>query len=1107
MFDRLSAHLLWMWVILFLSVSLKVEAVEIEDGRKSVASHASYYESSDSSLTVEEALAIKRSGGYTKSSDTRFQFGYSDSEYWIYLPLTNQSESDRIILEIPYPPLDYLDVFVISEGEVNQTLVSGDRYPYEDRSLRTRNHVFEMTIEQGERAEVLMRVRSSSSLLLPMYAYSSSEYIEQMSMSQLWMGLYYGIALGLFLYNLFLYFFIKDNIYIKYLFYVLFNCLFMASLDGLLSPLFSAGLEWQNKRIYVFGFIMAAFLTHFSVHYLEVRKTNPRLSQLLDLTFYLFATLSFAFLFMDIKMVTRIFTTGSGIAAFGVLLVGLYRWRQGYRPAIFFVTGMGTLLMGVLATSLGARDILVDYSMAPKIMKVGTILELLLFSAGLADRINQERTQRLKAEKVSTENEKYAREQEKRLRISEQKRREGLALEVKKRTLDLEKAKNDAERATQSKSQFLAAMSHEIRTPMNGVLGMLELLTHSELKKDQRRIINVIEGSAKSLLQIINDILDFSKIEAGKLDIEYSDTDIASIIESAISSQAITAHNKGLSFRVWIDPGLARVAKTDQVRLRQILSNLISNAIKYTESGHVSVFAEAGSIENTGRQVIKLQVRDTGIGVSEENQKKLFQPFVQAEESTTRRFGGTGLGLVICRRLAELMDAKISMTSVEGKGTSVTFRHAVEVVEASSRPNLPEAMSITLIADNPFMRKIITTYCEKWGVQCIDKTALAEDQQALLGIFQTDSSDAILVSEHLLKVRYDIQRSAAEWVSENRAGKTLLLQDLPEWGGGASGNEVFNLSGNPLLPGDFVRALQEVAGWSVSDDAETEITSKALVPFDRAVAIECGQLVLVVEDHPVNQQVIQQQMRLLGYLCEIAENGREGFAAWQSGDYALIFTDIHMPIMDGYELVSAIREQEQKEGMDRTPVIALTANALSGEALKCKEAGMDDYLSKPVELQTMKGMITRYLPERRVTGKTKGALQAPEQAAEAGSGQPGDERLYDLSEMIDLFGDKESVYPMVSGFIESTRQDIDALGAAFGQPDKYRIGEIAHRLKSALKAIGSREVARTADHIETMAGSGNDLQAETLTAFTSDLEAIIGDLQAEFAEEAVPRSS
>ncbi|MGV8943918.1 ATP-binding protein [Thermomonas sp.] len=526
----------------------------------------------------------------------------------------------------------------------------------------------------------------------------------------------------------------------------------------------------------------------------------------------------------------------------------------------------------------------------------------------------------------------------------------------------LERALRDSEArardASKAKSAFLAAMSHEIRTPMIGVTGMIEVLSLTPLDTEQRHSLNVIQASAEALLRIIGDILDFSKIEAGRLEIDAVATALPALLRSVVANHAGSASSKGLSLECQIDPKVGPAHITDPVRIRQIVGNFLSNAIKFTESGRVvAVLEVVGSDPQDGAHgsdELVFRVTDTGIGVSEQAQARLFQPFSQAEADTTRRFGGTGLGLAISRRLAELMDGTVEMESAPGAGTTMRLR-------------------IKLL----------------------------------------------------------------------RAPASLASSSGP----------------NALTPGFSPRRLPTV------EAAEDE-----------------RSLVLLVDDHPTNRQVIQRQLALAGYASETAEDGIEGLERWRSGRYALLLSDVHMPRMDGYQLARTVREEEAHSGKPRTPIVALTAAALKGEAERCLAAGMDDYMAKPVSIPTMGACLQRWLPHTASAQPVSAELGISIQVAnnqrvitaEAGLPQLAHPPTLEITVLTELTGGDPAEAAMLLGeFLESTRDDLAQLETMRRDGDLQGLTRQAHKIKGAAKIVGAMELADAAAMLEAAGRTGD----------------------------------
>ena len=531
--------------------------------------------------------------------------------------------------------------------------------------------------------------------------------------------------------------------------------------------------------------------------------------------------------------------------------------------------------------------------------------------------------------------------------------------ELNLRNETLRIARDVAERASKAKADFLATMSHEIRTPMNGVIGMLELLGHTSINAEQRELLRAVEDSASVLLQILNDILDFSKLEAGDLRLDETAFEPRTLIDSVMNVMASSAQKKGLRVRTSIDAGIAGELRGDSVRLRQILLNLVNNATKFTERGSVSVRLTLQG-DDSSHQRLRLSVTDTGIGIAKDRQATLFNPFTQAEAWTSRRYGGTGLGLAICRHLAQLMDGSIELTSEPGAGTTVTFELRLPIVqrETAAPANLRGRHAIVRLGS----QDTATAVCEllkSIGVSVENappQQPLREGMAAsLLFIDPLDQLSATQVSTHVV---------------------TVTDEPLRAMGVEAANDRVL-LSANPLRWQSLIRAClvslelepalgQPAASSEMVADPVLPPGSKLLATAQADLPVHRGH-VLVAEDHPISQQLIGRQLALLGLSCDVVDNGQDAYEALSGGDYDLLLTDCNMPTMSGYELASTWRRHEAATPEQRRlPIVAMTANALGGEAIKAREAGMDDVLSKPLQLLPLSRKLGQWLPDQAI---------------------------------------------------------------------------------------------------------------------------------------------
>ena len=906
-------------------------------------------------------------------------FGFTSSAYWARTTITSRLDAPATYyFELKYPILDHVEFYIPDDNGRLKKFISGDNHPFSTRPLNYTYFVFPVTLQPDQSKTCYMRCITTGSMNIPLVLLSPIALAETTSFEYMMLGIYYGLVLVMIIYNLFLYFRINDITYLYYVTFITGFMFFQLGLNGLsFQFLWPYQIWWANNNLPFFIFFAYLFGSLFTRSILHTRHYLPRIDKLLSFYQYLgIGGMLFALVFSysaSIKLAAALcFTLPTHIYC------GIRIMFTGYRPALYYAIAWSVFLIGIVVYAMKTFAILPNTFFTQWASQIGSAWEVTLLAICLADRlyllekekkqVQAEYTTKLEKANIqldetniqlsqaNTELNVYNIDLEKRisertLKLSQSNKR--LRQEARERKLAEEKA----EAANLAKSAFLANMSHEIRTPMNAIIGMSGLALRKNQDSKTEYYLQTIQSSGNTLLKIINDILDFSKIESGKMEIEATPFTLRNILENLTDIFSEKMAKKKVELIISVDKDVPDSLQGDPLRLGQVLINLVNNGLKFTEQGEVHVKINLLNKEADDLTLL-FSISDTGIGISKEQLDKLFISFSQADTSISRQYGGTGLGLAICRQLVELMDGEIKVASTPGQGSTFSFTVVFTTTKKSrdGEKQIPDDIRnarILIAVHNKTVQTSLQNSLTPHGFT-------VETTGSLELIFQSEKNSGLRDFDLILLGNLGDEQKILETLTLIR--KKTSLQKIPVILLTFFGQEYLVRQARsldvdiflqkPVLRGQLLSAIRK--GLKTNHARNLSQTTS---PGQTASPVQGGRI-LLVEDNLINQQIVIELLSSKGIQIVTAENGREAIKAVRNDFYDAVLMDVQMPVMDGMKATRQIRSDGR---FDNLPIIAMTAHATKGVRQRCLEAGMDDFMTKPVEPDILLTTLSRWI--------------------------------------------------------------------------------------------------------------------------------------------------
>ncbi len=908
--------ILFMWLPLTIYANEVLE-VSVNQEKYNLINSAEFFIDKTNRLTLED-VQNDSSLEFKPVLKETLNFGHETSPIWVRSSLINKTMHDKeLYFQIDYARLNHVDFFwKVGNGAWQKHPTVGLNHPYADREIKYRTYVFKFTAPVNEVVELYARVQSTHAVFVPLLITTSSSFNEVSLVDRSIIAAYFGLMIGLIIYNTFIFLSIKDLSYFYYVCFMVCVFYFQFSYHGLHTSFFTNSPWWNDHSIIASIFLTITAGSLFTRHFLHLKEYSILLNRIL----IFLAFISFILTVFSITIGTYYLAT---VASFSGLIfcvmavsVGVILWRSGYKPAKYYLLSWGFLIIGTVVLVLRSLNLIPTIAFSQWAFLAGSAGEAVLLSFAMAYRINV-----LEHEKDESE-----------------------------------KAVIRAQAENNAKSEFLSKMSHEIRTPLNGMLGMIYMLKDSRLDKDQVHYLDIAHSSGRALLNVIDDVLDYSKIAAGKMELEQVSFCLEKLVNESVSLFSMYAHEKNIDLYMSVEAGVPQFVEGDPTRLRQVIVNLVSNALKFTDHGEIHVRLSCPNPQDLYR--VRFSVNDTGIGISTEGIQKLFKSFSQADNSTTRRYGGTGLGLAICQEFIRLMGGEIDVVSQPDQGTTFVF----DLLFSTGHPDdsLPrlekDDLRVFLVSGNVGYCQAMSEQAKTWGVK-IDYAIDIEDAHLAIQANPSTSYDVVifdmslLPDENLLPIKqlYDHFGSS----KSKLLLLTAYLQPLDK--DDITDLMIDQIIVKPTGPYELKEAIINLL--SDIDSSQKKIRSVTKLPQFP------GLKVLVAEDNTVNQMVIKAILQKFSIDADLVENGQQAvdlFLRQLKSPYQMVLMDIEMPEMDGFMATKRIREIERIYHLPETVIFALSAHALKEHEKESLQSGMNGHLKKPINVDKLEKALIQW---------------------------------------------------------------------------------------------------------------------------------------------------